>query len=1182
MRTTFWSSWPTLLGVTAARISLAIAMLFQPLLIQQITLWLDNKNAQSDVGYGLIGLTVILYLAMAFSNVVYKRQLDRLATKTRGILISVLHWKVLSMSPEQLADGAALALLSVDSTRICTAIPQIAELLVAPLEIIGATILLERQIGIFCLAPVLLNVLICGISSANTMKGVPHQKKWLVAVQKRIAYTASILACPKSFRMLGLTEHLRGHIQVLRVHELAECANYRKFVTIRNTFAWMPDGLVPATTLTVFAIFNGSRAITPSMAFTTLSIVTLLSTPVHQGILAIPEFLNALTSFGRIERFILEADNQRAVDDDITSSVAPSDGATYGLELSNIQVSGDTIDSAVRLEAATVCRTQSDGKILDEVSIDIPRAKFTFIVGPVGSGKSTLLRVVMGDVRLSSGHRTILPCSDEFGFCAQDAWLPNDTVKNIILGHSDFDDTWYHSIIKACDLISDIDQFSQGDNTIVGNRGSSLSGGQKQKIALARALYSRKKMLVLDDITSGLDSRSSGMIINNVKDFCNKHGVTVMLATHAVHHLRHADYIVALGNGGKVTKQGSLEALSSQDDYVQQLKLRAEDNSSEEEKEEFDLTNEPIVAHAAHDDTQNELARRTRDLSVYKYYTSSIGWTLGSLILLSATIFAFGNQFPGLWVRWWSEAEISGQRHYPLDLWVCVYFSLGIVAVTSVFCNYWIFLVWTIPQSSAKLHKQLLDGVMDAPYSFFVNTDPGVTLNRFANDMSLIEIQLAGAVVQTLFGVGICVGATMLIAAGAEYMGVFIPLILAVLYMLQKFYLRTSRQLRFLELETQAPLLGHFQETLAGVTTIRAFHWQRHSRQQCADLLDRAQRPFYLLLCLQRWLNLVLDLITAAMAVTVVTFAIALQSTASSSSVGLSLLNILGFNTHLSVLIVAWTALETSLGAVARCKNFATGTPSEHLVEEHVEPPLDWPSEGHLELSNVTAAYTKDGIAVLRDVSLSIPAGAKVGICGRSGSGKSSMLLLLFRMLEQNSGTIEVDKLDLSTIPRNTIRNRFTTLPQDALCLPGSMRTNLDPSETHDTQEITSVLSKVGLLSLLIARGGLDIEMSSLKLSRGEMQLFAVARALLRPTKLLIVDEMTSAVDESTERRMMDLIQTEFRLSTVIAVAHRLRTITNFDLLIVMDAGCVVECGSPDELLGKSEGWFKRMWDNGL
>jgi ATP-binding cassette subfamily C (CFTR/MRP) protein 1 len=185
-------------------------------------------------------------------------------------------------------------------------------------------------------------------------------------------------------------------------------------------------------------------------------------------------------------------------------------------------------------------------------------------------------------------------------------------------------------------------------------------------------------------------------------------------------------------------------------------------------------------------------------------------------------------------------------------------------------------------------------------------------------------------------------------------------------------------------------------------------------------------------------------------------------------------------------------------------------------------------------------------------------------------------------MLEQNSGTIEVDKLDLSTIPRNTIRNRFTTLPQDALCLPGSIRTNLDPSETHDTQEITSVLSKVGLLPLLIARGGLDIEMSSLKLSRGEMQLFAVARALLRPTKLLIVDEMTSAVDESTERRMMDLIQTEFRLSTVIAVAHRLRTITNFDLLIVMDAGCVVECGSPDELLGKSEGWFKRMWDNGL
>lgn len=1164
-----------------ARICLAIVMLSQPSLIQQITLWLDDERAQSEIGYGLIGLTVVIYLTMAFSNVVYKRQLDRLMTKTRGILISAIHWKALAMSSEQLADGAALALLSVDSTRICTAMPQIAELCIAPLEIIGAAVLLERQIGKFCLAPVLLNTLICAISSANTMKGVPYQKKWLIAVQKRIAFTASVLACPKSFKMLGLTEHLRAYIQVLRVHELAECANYRKFVTVRNTFAWMPDGLVPVTTLTVFALFEGSQAITPSLAFTVLSIVTLLSTPVHQGILAVPEFLNALTSFGRIQHFMLKENHLHAVCDAVPSADAPIGGIEGGFDLSHIQVSRNAVDSIIRLEKATLSRDEFNGSILDKISIGIPRAKFTFVVGPVGSGKSTLLRVMIGDIKLSSGSRFILPCDDEIGFCAQEPWLPNDTIKSIIIGHSDFDNMWYRSIVNTCDLSRDIENLADGDNTTIGNRGSSLSGGQRQKVAVARALYSRKKILVLDDITSGLDSRSSERIIHDVRIFCSKHNITVILATHAVHHLHYADHIVAFGSNGRATEQASSDSLSSQDAYARRFKLSAEQRINEEELEGSGLANEPIIAHAADEDSQNELARRTRDLSVYKYYANSIGWALSLLIVLSAIIFAFGNQFPGLWVRWWSESELSGQRHR-LDLWVCVYFSLGIVAVAAVFCNYWVFLVWTIPRSSSKLHKQLLDGVMDAPYSFFVDTDPGITLNRFANDMSLIEIQLAGAVVQTLFGTGICVGATMLIAAGAEYVGVFIPLILAILYLLQKFYLRTSRQLRFLELETQAPLLAHFQETLTGVTTIRAFRWQQHSHQQCAALLDRAQRPFYLLLCVQRWLNLVLDLVMAAMAVAVVAFAITLRSTASSSSVGLSLLNILGFNTHLSVLIVAWTALETSLGAVARCKNFGTNTPSEHLLKEEAEPPTDWPSKGCLEFCNVTAVYKPGDTAVLRDLSLSIPAGAKVGICGRSGSGKSSLLLLLCRMLEQQSGKIEVDKLDISTIRRNTIRSRFTTLPQDTLTLPGSIRMNLDPCETHSTQEIMSALSKVQLLPLLEVRGGLDSEMGNLKLSHGEMQLFAVARALLRSTKLLIIDEMTSAVDEYTELRLMEVIRTNFRSSTVIAVAHRLRTIIDYDLIVVMDAGRVVEYGSPDHLLRNSDGWLRRMWDIGL
>lgn len=274
-----------------------------------------------------------------------------------------------------------------------------------------------------------------------------------------------------------------------------------------------------------------------------------------------------------------------------------------------------------------------------------------------------------------------------------------------------------------------------------------------------------------------------------------------------------------------------------------------------------------------------------------------------------------------------------------------------------------------------------------------------MTLNRFANDMSLIDLDLAGGVAQTLLGSGVCIGAAMLIAAGAEYAGLTIPPVIAILYMIQRFYLRTSRQLRFMDLEAQAPLLSHFHEALAGVTTIRAFHWQRHWHQRCLHLVDRSQRPYYLLLCIQRWLNLVLDLVTAGVATVVVTLAITMRHTASSGSMGVSLLNILSFNTQMSNLIVAWTALETSLGAVARCKNFGLTTSSEHLAEETTEAPANWPPKGQLRLAGITAAYSA-GIPVLQDITLSIPAGTKVGICGRSGSGKSSLLLMLFRMLD--------------------------------------------------------------------------------------------------------------------------------------------------------------------------------------
>lgn len=402
----------------------------------------------------------------------------------------------------------------------------------------------------------------------------------------------------------------------------------------------------------------------------------------------------------------------------------------------------------------------------------------------------------------------------------------------------------------------------------------------------------------------------------------------------------------------------------------------------------------------------------------------------------------------------------------------------------AIFTHIWVMLVITVPKSSAQLHKKLLHTVMRAPYSFHVGTDSGITLNRFSNDMSSIELELAGAVMETLDGTALCIASMILIAVGSLYAGVTIPFVLLVLYGIQRFYLRTSRQLRFMDLEAQAPLITHVLETLAGVTTIRAFGWQCQSRQKLLDLLDKSQRPFDLMLCIQRWLNLVLDLTTAGIATVVVAMAMTLQGTSSSGSIGVSLLNILSFNTNLAYLKGAWTTLETSLGAVARCKNFETSTACEDLPGEDRDPPPDWPQHGRLEFRDVVASCIAEGTNVLNGISFTVAAGEKVGICGRSGSGKSSLLLALLRLLDHSTGKITIDDVDLATVPRQMIRSRLTALPQEAIAVPGSLRDNLDPLSSSADDSIRTALQRVGLLELVEQRGGLNVRMAELSLSQ--------------------------------------------------------------------------------------------------
>lgn len=402
---------------------------------------------------------------------------------------------------------------------------------------------------------------------------------------------------------------------------------------------------------------------------------------------------------------------------------------------------------------------------------------------------------------------------------------------------------------------------------------------------------------------------------------------------------------------------------------------------------------------------------------------------------------------------------------------------------------------------------------------------------------------VVGALPTSLIATGntLCetIASLAVISTGASYMGITIPFVMLAIYAIQKVYLSTSRQLRLLEIEARSPIYSHFLETLEGVVTIRAFGWEEEAKKQHSRLLDTAQSPYYLLSCIQRWLKLVLDLIVAALAVLVVGLAVSQNGTTSAGLLGVALTNVLGFSQSLTRLVTEWTTLETSLGAVSRVRSFAATTEHEASSETSTIS-LGLATKGAVVFSGVHAKYTDaPGPYDLNDITFSIPSGTRVAICGRTGSGKSSLMLALLRLLPLRHGNILIDGTDIEHVHPDIVRREIIAIPQQPFLLPGTLRSILDPGAKLNDTDLTSALSKVHLLDLVNERGGLDADIDQQSLSQGQAQLFCLARALLRKSKLVILDEATSSLDAETDSVIRDVMRSEFVDCTVISIAHR-------------------------------------------
>ncbi|KAH8423784.1 uncharacterized protein LDX57_001542 [Aspergillus melleus] len=984
--------WKELLAVVFPRLCMIGFTCSQPFLIMTAIRYVDQPGGSQDRnhGYGLIGATLLIYIGIAVSNVHYKQRFSRVVTVFRGAMIYLIYNKTLTLQDGLYTGSAALTLMSTDIDGIIEHLENFNDVWARTVEVALGLSLLGIQLGATCVVPLVLMLVCLGGQKivANTIG--KNQQNWNLQIQDRVKTTSSVLGSIKATKISGLSNPTTKKLQQLREHELTVSRDFFKGIMWLNGIATLPRIWSPVVTFIIYAIqanIKNGESLTTVKAFTALSMITLVTTPAEKLLAVVPQLAAAMGCFQRIHEYMVAESirDNRLYQGNFLPSTTSDSSYNAGKKAITLTVAPDLREAsiAVGLNNLTVSPSpKATPAALTDVSFQIERGSVLAVAGPVGSGKTTLLKAILGELDPQSG--TVFVGCKMISYCSQDPWLLNTTIKKSITGLEDHqvDDNWYHTTIYSCCLEEDIRRWPEGDQSEIGSKGLTLSGGQRQRVALARAVYSRRDIALLDDVFSALDMRTQETVTARLfshDGVFRQLGITVILATHNPRLFAIADNVISLGSDGRMQQfTTSKNAIQSATQLFGigdvSLEQHADPTHNQILETSSATAHEPI-----HDIEDLDRTRQIGDFSVYLYYARAVGPLLCVLFLVAHAFLAFAESFPRVWLSWWTQANSS-----QLPLYLSVYVAFALAASLLIMICIWVVFLELMPRSAIRLHQFLLDAVIRAPLSFFASTDTGITLNRFSQDMTLVDLALPIALMslgQSFFG---CVATIGLIATGSAYMAITIPLALAVLYVLQKIYLKTSRQLRYLDLEAKSPLYSQFVETLEGLPTIRAFGWQSASTDMLVKHLDASQKPYYMLICAQRWLNLVLDLVVMALAVLVVTLAVLLRDKTNAGLLGVALNNILGFNQLLSSFISSWTQLETSLGAIARVKSFVENTPFEYLVGEGRRLSEAWPEKGGIDIQGVCINYA-DGSTALRDVSMTIAPGEKVGICGRTG-----------------------------------------------------------------------------------------------------------------------------------------------------------------------------------------------------
>lgn len=799
---------PLLLPV-GPRIALSAFQFCQPFLINSLVNYLQIPAGQSsrNDGYGLIGAAALIYTGIAISGAIYWYLQERVVYMVRGLLAGAVYRKTLEAKLSAADDSAALTLMSADVERIISGLLNIHELWANMIEVALASWLLSDQIGASFVAPLIV-VGCCVVLAAFLARFAgPRQKMWMEKIQKRVGLTSNVIGEMKHFKIAGLVGPVEQSIQQMRVDELKAGARFRMILTWSAIIGYTPMCVSPVVTFAFTA-----RTLDTTTIFTSLSYLLLLSNPLAILFQMVPGFNAALTCLTRIQMFV-ERDSR--VDFRKSKFMHSKERMVTDLPTGPDRA----VHSASAMSISRGNFGWEENKLtLQNIHLDIPASQLTIVIGPIASGKSTLCKVILGEVPLAQGEVTMGQgwLAGKVGFCDQTPYLSNTTIRQNIVGFSTFDEERYHEVLQASMLLQDLAVLPQGDLTNVGSKGLTLSGGQKSRVCIARALYLDSRFLVFDDIFSGLDADTEEQIFRAIfspTGLLHRRNATAVLCTHSVKHLPSADHIVALGSDGKIVEQGSfLDLMNNDSGYVYSLGVK--ESSSEELSDDITSASSDspvgpqkrLTVGTNGLNPKEEQERALGDSSVFRHYFARVKMWITMAMVIGSIGWGFFYNFTVIWLKFWSQdVESTNPSHStPFYLGLYAFFQISSLICLFVVCR--AVLVATTQAAGARIHKEALATVINAPLKFFTTTDTGIVTNHFSQDMILIDGSLPLSLLNSFVLIATCIGVAAVIATSSQFLIVTYPLLATILWGIQKFYLRTSRQIRLLDLEAKSPL----------------------------------------------------------------------------------------------------------------------------------------------------------------------------------------------------------------------------------------------------------------------------------------------------------------------------------------------------------------------------------------